>query len=94
MASTSTACSIRSSRASFTSAVHITPDEMIIVSDDVSYGVPASAASSSARMIGLANASPTITITSSPRRCIVSQQLVRVERPALELMTVPPASGE
>ena len=38
IASSSTTCSMRSSSASFTSAVHITPDEMIIFSDDVSYG--------------------------------------------------------
>ncbi len=35
-ASTSTSCSIRSSRADFTSAVHITPEEMTVFSDDVS----------------------------------------------------------
>ena len=36
MASTSTACGMRSSIASFTSAVHMTPEEMTIFTDDVS----------------------------------------------------------
>ena len=60
MASTSTSCSIRSSSASLTSAVHMTPEEMIVRNEDVSYGRPAAAASSSARRMGFEKASPTM----------------------------------
>ena len=91
MASISTACSMRSSRASFTSAVHITPDEMIVVSDEVSYGVPRSAASSNARMMGLAKASPTITIPVARWRCIVSSNSCGSSDRFSRVMTVPPA---
>ena len=62
IASNSTTCGIRSSRASFTSVVHMTPDDTIIFSDDASYASPRSAASSTAAMIGFANESPTMVL--------------------------------
>ncbi len=45
----------------------------MICSDDTSYGVPPASASSSARNIGLANASPTIAICVTRSRCTVAQ---------------------
>ncbi|MEY3587921.1 MAG: hypothetical protein RJA47_517, partial [Actinomycetota bacterium] len=45
----------------FTSIVHMTPDDTMRVSDDVSYPRPARAAASRASAIGLAKASPTMT---------------------------------
>ena len=52
----------RAISACLTSAVHITPELMISPSDERSYGAPSASASSSARTIGLPNASPTIAI--------------------------------
>ena len=60
IASTRMTCSMRSSSCSLTSAVHITPDEMIIASLERSYGLPAAVAASSARINGLEKESPTM----------------------------------
>ncbi len=94
MASTRMTCSMRSSSCSFTSAVHITPEETIIFNCDRSYGVPAAAAASMARMIGLAKASPTMVMLVTDSFCTVrstssgsSERLWRVTTAA------PPSCG-
>ena len=66
IASNKIACGIRSSSSSFTSVVHITPEETIIFNVDVSYGSPRSIAARRARMIGLENESPTIVLWVTP----------------------------
>ena len=62
IASYSTTCGMRSSSASLTSVVHITPTTPSSAATTVSYGSPRAVASSSAVMIGLANESPTIVL--------------------------------
>ena len=91
MASTSTSCSIRSSSASLTSAVHMTPEEMIVRNEDVSYGRPAAAASSSARRMGLEKASPTMAMAFARWRWTASSSSSASSDRRSSVITVPPA---
>ena len=70
--------------ASLTSAVHITPDEMIVVSDDVSYGVPRSVGRVERPDDRLGERVADDARSRSPVALHRRQQLVRVERSALE----------
>src|ERR1700716_4327707 len=63
IASMSMRCFTRCSNSLLTSAVHMTPDDTTSLSEDASYGALLAAASSNAWIIGLQNASPTITTT-------------------------------
>ena len=63
----------RAMNACLVSVDHITPELTISPSDDTSYGSPRASASSSARTIGLANASPTIAICVTRSRSTVCQ---------------------
>ncbi len=91
MASISISCGIRSRSCSFTSVVHITPDEMIILSDDRSYGSPRSAASSNALTSGLAIASPTSTINTARLSWAVRSTSCPSRLRLVSVTTAPPA---
>ena len=70
----------RSRNACLYGGVHMTPPDTITISDEMSYGLPAASASSSARTIGRAKASPTITHICTRWSLHQAPQLVRVER--------------
>ena len=79
IASINTTCSIRSMRSFLTSVVHMTPDELIILIEDMSYFEPSGLPSSRARTSGLAKLSPTIVSPFTPMALDCFEHLVSFE---------------